>query len=222
MHDDLGGAALAAFLLDRAQHVQRGALGAADVAGAAAMRAGDEAGLGERRAQPLAAHLQQAEMADMADLDARAVVLQRLLQPALDHATLCLRALHVDEVDDDQPGEVAQPQLPRHLVGGLEVGAQRRLLDAALARRAARVDVDGDQRLGLVDDQVAAGAELHRRRQHRVELRLDLVPWRRAAARRRARAAPCAAWVGISMRMKSRAARQPSSPSTRISSTSRE
>ena len=56
------------------------------MAGAAAMRAGDEAGLGERRTQPLAAHFHQAEMADVADLDARAVVLQRLLQAALDHA----------------------------------------------------------------------------------------------------------------------------------------
>ena len=86
-----------------------------------------------------------------------------------------LLQLHVDEVDDDQAGEVAQPQLPRHFVRGLEVGAQRRLLDAALARRAARVDVDRHQRLGLVDHQIAAGAKLHGRQQHRIELRLDLV-----------------------------------------------
>ena len=86
VHDDLGGAALRTFLLDAAQHVDRGALGRAHMPHAAAMRTGDEAGLGERGTQPLAAHLHQAEMADMADLDARAVVLQRLLQAALDHA----------------------------------------------------------------------------------------------------------------------------------------
>ena len=142
---------------------------------AAAMRAGDEAGLGERRTQPLPAHLHQAEMADMADLDARAVVLQRLLQAASRPSPLCLLRLHVDEVDDDQPGEVAQPQLPRHFVGGFQVGAQRRLLDAALARRAARVDVDRHQRLGLVDHQIAAGTKLHGGQQHRIELRLHLV-----------------------------------------------
>ena len=108
---------------------------------------------------------------------------------------LCLRRLHVDEVDDDQAGEVAQAQLARHLVGGLQVGAQRRLLDAALARRAAGVDVDRDQRLGLVDHQIAAGAQLHGRRQHRVELRLDLV-FRRTAAGRRCRARAAPSWRG--------------------------
>ena len=97
---------------------------------------------------------------------------------------LCLLRLHVDEVDDDETGEVAQPQLARHLVGGLQVGAQRGLLDAALAGRAAGVDVDRDQRLGLVDDQVAARTQLHRRQQHRVELRLDLVAGEQRHGRR--------------------------------------
>ena len=76
---------------------------------------------------------------------------QRILQAALDLAVVAL-LLHVDEVDDDQAGEVAQLQLARDLVGRLEVGVERRLLDRELARRLAGVDVDGDQRLGLVDD----------------------------------------------------------------------
>ena len=101
------------------------------------MRAGLGRGLGQRRAQPLARHLQQAERADPADLDAGAVVLQRVLQPLLDRALVAV-LLHVDEVDHDQPGEVAQAQLARDLVGGFEVGAERGLLDVALARRAAR------------------------------------------------------------------------------------
>ena len=141
----------------------------------------------------------------LADLDAGAVVLQRLLQPPL-HRRVVLAHFHVDEVDDDQPGEVAQAQLPRHLLGGLEVGPQRGVLDAALARRAAGVHVDGDQRLGLVDHDIAAGAQLHRRAEHGVELRLDLVPEEQRLAASR-RAAPCLACAGISMRMKSRAAR---------------
>jgi len=49
---------------------------------------------------------------DVADLDARAVVLERLLQTTLDRA-VCCASRHVDVVDDDQPGEVAQPELPR-------------------------------------------------------------------------------------------------------------
>ncbi len=169
---DLVAPVLRAGLLDRAQHVQAGVLGAADVAGAVAVRAGHEAGLGERGAQSLAAHLEQAEAADRAELDAGAVVLQRLLDALLDGGVVA-SGLHVDEVDDDQAGEVAQPELSGHLVGGLQVGAQRRLLDAALLGGAAGVDVDRDQGLGLVDDQVAAGLELHGGREHGVELGLD-------------------------------------------------
>ena len=101
-----------------------------------------------------------------------------------------------------------------------QVGAQRRFLDAALARRAARVDVDRDQRLGLVDHQIAAGAQLHGGRQHRVELGLDLVAGEQRLRSRQS--CTFLTWLGISMRMKSRAAFQPSSPSTRISSMSRE
>ena len=115
----------------------------------------------------------QAERADAADLDARAVVPHRVLQPPLDRAVVAM-LFHVDEVDDDQPGEIAQAQLPRDFFGGFEIGLERGLLDIALARRAAGIDVDRDQRLGRVDDDVAAGAELHDRRVDRVELAFHL------------------------------------------------
>ena len=49
-------------------------------------------------------------------------LLHRILEPALDLA-LVARLLHVDEVDDDQAGEVAQAELAGDLLGGLEVGA---------------------------------------------------------------------------------------------------
>src|SRR5579863_3143717 len=48
VHDDLGGAALGTFFLDSTQDMHGGGLGRAHVAGAAAMRAEDEAGFGER------------------------------------------------------------------------------------------------------------------------------------------------------------------------------
>ena len=60
-------------------------------------------------------------MADAAELDARAVVAQRILQPLLDGAVVAL-LLHVDEVDDDEAGEIAQPQLAGDFVGRFEVG----------------------------------------------------------------------------------------------------
>src|SRR6516162_9812597 len=65
--------------------------------------------------------------------------------------------------------------LMRDLVRRLQIGLERGLLDIALARGAARVDVDRDQRLGLVDDDVAAGAQLDDGIVNRVELALDLV-----------------------------------------------
>ena len=113
-------------------------------------------------------------MRDVPDLDARAILPQTFLQPALDRAVIAL-LVHIDEVDDDQPGEIAQPQLPRDLLGGLEIGLQRRVFDMMLARGAAGIDVDGDQRLGLIEHDIAAGAQLHDRREHGIELALDAV-----------------------------------------------
>ena len=85
-----------------------------------------------------------------------------------------LRAfLHVDEVDDDQAGQIAQAELTGDLVRRLEIGAHRRVFDIVLAGRAARIDVDRDQRLGLVDDDVAARLQRDLIGEHRVELRLD-------------------------------------------------
>ena len=174
MHDDLGRTALAAFLLDPAQDMDRRTFRAADMAGAAAMRTGDEAGFRQGRAQALPAHFQQAEMADAADLDARAVVAQRVLQAAFHHRVVPAR-LHVNEVDDDQPGQVPQAQLARDLIGRLQVRAQRGFLDVAFPSRTARVHVDRDQRFRLVDHQIPTRAQLHRRAKHRVELRLHLI-----------------------------------------------
>ena len=76
-------------------------------------------------------------MRDAADLDAGAVVLQRVLQLALDRAVVAL-LLHVDEVDDDEAGEIAQAKLARDFLGRFEVGLERGVLDVVLARRAAR------------------------------------------------------------------------------------
>ncbi|MBV6425185.1 MAG: hypothetical protein NAOJABEB_02999 [Steroidobacteraceae bacterium] len=110
----------------------------------------------------------------MADLDARAVHAHRVAQPLLDLALVLLR-LHVDEVDDDEPAEVADAQLAGDLVGRLEVGVECGGLDVAAARRACGVDVDRDERLRVVDDEAAAGRELHLVRIGRLDLALDLV-----------------------------------------------
>src|SRR5262245_30865619 len=100
---------------------------------ATAMAAYHGAGLDQARPQALPGHFEQAEMADPTHLDTGSVVLQRLLQPALDLAIVAL-ILHVDEVDDDQACEVAQAELSGDLVRRLEVGLKGGFLDMALAR----------------------------------------------------------------------------------------
>ena len=56
----------------------------------------------------------------MPELDAGAIEAQSVLQSALDVAVVA-PLLHVDEVDDDQAGEVAQAQLAGDFVGRLEL-----------------------------------------------------------------------------------------------------
>ncbi len=142
-------------------------------AAAFAVRAGAEGAFDEARPEALPRHFQKAEMADAAHLDAGAVMLQGFLDAALNRPVVAV-LLHVDEVDDDQSGKVAQAQLPRNLVGGFEVGLEGRVLDRVFARRLARVDVDGDQRFRLVDHQIAARRQGDSRREQRVEMGFDL------------------------------------------------
>ena len=85
-------------------------------------------------AQSLAAHLHQAERRDTTHLDARAIVRQRRLHGFLDFADVGV-VLHVDEVDHDEARHVAQAQLPRDFMCGLEVGANGGRLDPVFARR---------------------------------------------------------------------------------------
>ena len=60
--------------------------------------------------------------------------------------------LHVDEVDDDDPADVPEAELPGHLTGGLHVGLENGLVRILPTRVAARVHVDGDQGFRLLDD----------------------------------------------------------------------
>ncbi|MNV14097.1 hypothetical protein D3C71_1047710 [compost metagenome] len=72
-----------------------------------------------------------------------------------------LGVIHVDEVDDDDAAQVAQPQLARHRLCRLQIGAEHGFFQIALANERTGVHVDGGHRLGLVDDQITAGFERH-------------------------------------------------------------
>jgi len=59
-------------------------------------------------------------------------------------------AIHAHEAHQDRAGEIAQPNLPRHVVGRFEIGVQRRFGVAA-------IDIDGyAQRRGLDHQRAAA------------------------------------------------------------------
>ena len=141
--------------------------------------------LGERleqaRPDALAGHLHQAERGDLGDLVLGAVAAQALDEPAQHEVAVGLEH-HVDEVDDDDAADVAQPQLADDLLGRLEVVLGDGLLEvAARADELAGVDVDDRHRLGAVDDERAA------RRQPHLAVH---APWRaarRSGTRRRRR-----------------------------------
>ena len=99
--------------------------------------------------------------------------MQRIAQPVF-HLALMLGIFHVDEIDHDQAAQVAQAHLAGDFVGRFEVGVERGLLDVAAARGARGVDVDGDQRLGMVDDDGAARGQVDLAREGRFDLVFDL------------------------------------------------
>ncbi len=144
------------------------------VALARAARTDDLAGFAQRGTQALARHFQQAEARDTADLHPGAIHPQGIAQPVF-HFALVFGGLHIDEVDDDQAAQVAQPQLAGDFIGRFQIGIQRGFLDVAALGGARRVDVDGDQRFGMVDDDGAARGQGHFALEGRFDLAFDLV-----------------------------------------------
>ena len=86
---------------------------------------------------PLAGHLHQAQLGDVEDLGAGLVPGQGLLE-APQHVVAVRADLHVDEVDDDDPADVAQPELAGDLLGRLQVVAVDGLLQVRACPRSCR------------------------------------------------------------------------------------
>src|SRR5262249_57064085 len=99
----------------------------------------------------------------------------------------------IDKAEDNDPAEITQADLADDLTHRLEIDLQDGLLEIALADVLARVDVDRDERLGVVDHDVAAGLEPHAAPQRLLDVLLDaerledrrgLVPHLHAVAQR--------------------------------------
>ena len=169
----LPGVFLHRMFFDEAQCGQRQRLDAADAAMAVATRADDLGRFAERRTQTLARQFEQAETRNATDLHACAIDAHGVLELVLDLA-LVARAVHVDEVDDDQAACVADAQLAGDFRSGFQIGMERRFLDVATLGRLRRVDVDRGQRFGLVDNDRAACGQAHGALERIFDLRLDL------------------------------------------------
>ena len=138
------------FVADRRARLDHGAPGAVRT------RLGEDAL--EALLHALARDDDEAEVRDLQRLRRRAILPQLLLD-GLEDLQPVLLLFHVDEVEHDDAAEIAQPDLPHDLLHGFEVRLENRVLEAAgglLADVAAGVDVDGDERLRLVDDDRSA------------------------------------------------------------------
>ena len=116
----------------------------------------------------------QAKFVEAQDFRGRAIGAQGLIER--DHDFFAVAALfHVDEVEDDDAAEIAQANLADDFLHRFEVGLDDGVLEArrAAANVLAGVDVDGHERFGVVDDDVAAGLEPDLGPQGFVELLLD-------------------------------------------------
>ena len=162
------------LFFQRAQNLQRHAVIGPDQASAVAMLAGLGRAFQHPRTQALAAHLQQTEGRDAAHLNAGAVGFQLVFQTLLNRGIVA-PLFHVDEVDHDQAGKIAQTQLARDFLGGLKVGLESGILDRAFLRGPARVHVDRNQRLGDANHDIAAGFQLNRRVEHARQIAFDLI-----------------------------------------------
>src|SRR5216684_3639352 len=128
----------------------------------------------ERLLGALAGDADEAEFVEGQRLGWSFVLLEGLLQRHKNF--LAVAALfHVDEVNHDDAAEVTQANLPDDFFHGFEVGLDDSVFEArgALADEFAGVDVDGHERFGVVDDDVAAGLEPDFRAQSFVQFVLD-------------------------------------------------
>ncbi|MNK94212.1 hypothetical protein D3C87_1144050 [compost metagenome] len=170
---NFGGTVFQGFFFDQAQDRQGQRFNVADDAGAVATRADDAAAFAQGWTQALTGHFQQAEARDATDLHASAVGFQAFAD-FLFHGALVLGRGHVDEVDDDQAADVAQAQLTGDFFGRFKVGLQCGFFDVAAFGGARRVDVDGHQGFGRIDNDGAAGRQFDNALESGFDLAFDL------------------------------------------------
>src|SRR5258706_4830236 len=109
-------------------------------------------------ARPLAGHFHQTELGYFKYIGAGFVLLERLFERIVDSFAVAL-FLHIDEIDDDNAADVAQPQLAHSFLNRFHVGLKNRFLLAAFANETAGIHIDRGERLGALDDEVTTRTE---------------------------------------------------------------
>src|SRR6185503_1957723 len=121
----------------------------------------------------LARHLDETELAHGERLGTRAIAAQVRAQ-LLQHLVAIRLGLHVDEVADDDAAQVAEARLASDFARRLEIGAENGLLRILLARVAAGIHVDRDERFGRLDDQVSTRRQIAAALEQIAQLLLDV------------------------------------------------
>ncbi len=171
---ELGAEDLEVIERDRelAHDIEAHAFGRFDEAGAFAVRAVEIDGALEAWPHALAGEFDDAELAHAQDFGFGAVVLEVVVKALLQLAAMALVA-QVDEVADDDTAEVAQLELAGDFVGGFHVGFEGGHLGVVVIAEFAAVDVDGDDRLGGVDDKRAAAGQRNMPAVHQLDFFFD-------------------------------------------------
>ena len=114
-------------------------------------------------------HLQQTKTTDLANLYTSTILANGIAEPIFNFALIFLRA-HIDEIDNDQAAEIANTQLARDFIRRFEVSVESRCFDITTLGGARRVDIDRDQRFGVIDNDAAASWQVNIVRKCRFDL----------------------------------------------------
>ena len=160
--------------LDQSHDIERNRLGGLDQAGAVAIPAVLIHVAGQAGPLALSGKLDDSELAHTQNLGAFLVLLEIAVEPSLD-LTFVFFHPHIDEIADHHAAQITQPQLSRDFVGGLEIHLVGGGFGVILGAEASAVNVDRDERLGLVDNERAAGLERNKARMQTFQFGLDSV-----------------------------------------------
>ena len=173
-NQDLFRAAANTLFFQLAKNGERNVVVRTQQTGAMTMRAWLGGRFDHTRTQTLAAHFQKTKARNATDLNTGTIGFQFVLQTFF-NSRVVLALIHIDEVDNNQTGQIAQTQLASNLFGRFKVGLERGFLDRAFFGRFARVHIDRNKCFSHADHNVAARFQLNGRIEHCTKIAFHLI-----------------------------------------------